>query len=280
MGLTDSRLATPDLLDAAFCRLRRHASILTGASHERGRRRGMSEALQIPVHTASDELSLAQRIVNGDRCAFEVLMRRYNRRLYRLARASLRDDAEAKDALQDAYLCAYRCIGQFRGEAALSTWLSRLVLNECGARWRRALRRENIIPIVSADPCMEIFTRIPDSAESPDHCTARAQMRSILERKVAELPENLRLVFVLRSIEELSIEEIADTLSISQDTVRSRHFRARGLLRESLAKEIDLAEGDMFEFGGAHCDRVVALVLARLPRPDPDNDPESAARTV
>ena len=224
----------------------------------------MSEALPIRGITPADELSLARRIAGGERAAFEVLMRRYNRRLYRLARALLRDEAEAKDALQDAYLCAYRCIGQFRGDAALSTWLSRLVLNECGARRRRSLRRENIIPIVSAEASMEAFIRIPDSGELPDHCTARAQMRSVLERKVSELPESLRLVFVLRSIEELSVEEIAATLAISADTVRSRHFRAKGMLRESLAREIDLAESDLFEFGGSHCDGVVARVLARV----------------
>ena len=88
-----------------------------------------------------DDLAIARRVAGGDRSAFEQLMRRYNQRLYRLARASLGDDAEAKDALQDAYLCAYRSIGQFRGEAALSTWLSRLVLNECHARQRRSARR-------------------------------------------------------------------------------------------------------------------------------------------
>lgn len=224
----------------------------------------MTEALDTAAAVLADELSLAQRIARGDRAAFEVLMRRYNRRLYRLARASLRDDAEAKDALQDAYFCAYRSIGQFRGDAALSTWLSRLVLNECAARRRRSTRRENIVPMVSADPGMEAVARVPDAGEPPEHCTARAQMRSVLERKVGELPEILRLVFVLRSIEELSVEEIASTLSISQDSVRSRYFRAKGMLRESLAKEIDLAEGDIYDFGGVHCDGVVASVLARL----------------
>ena len=100
----------------------------------------------VPTTTATDDLAIARRVASGDGSAFELLMRRYNRRLYRLARASLRDDAEAKDALQDAYLCAYRSIGQFRGDSALSTWLSRLVLNECGARRRRSARRENITP--------------------------------------------------------------------------------------------------------------------------------------
>ena len=100
---------------------------------------------------AVDDLAIARRIAGGERAAFELLMRRYNGRLYRLARASLQDEADAKDALQDAYLHAFRSIGQFRGDAALSTWLSRLVLNECSARRRRSLRRNNIIPLVSSD---------------------------------------------------------------------------------------------------------------------------------
>ncbi len=213
---------------------------------------------------AQDDLTLVQRVASGDAAAFEVLMRRYNRRLYRLARACLRDDAEAQDALQDAYLCAYRSMGQFRGDCALPTWLSRLVLNECGARRRRSTRRENIVPMVSSEENMDLVAGIADSGEQPERLVARTQLRSVLERKVSELPEIFRVVFVLRSVEELSIEEIAATLSVAQETVRSRHFRAKGMLREALAKEIDLAEGDIFEFGGAHCDRIVANVLARL----------------
>jgi RNA polymerase sigma-70 factor (ECF subfamily) len=224
----------------------------------------MDAQIQSSPPRAADDRLLATRIVAGDRSAFEVLMRRYNRRLYRLARTSLRDDSEAKDALQDAYLCAYRSIGQFRGDSTLSTWLSRLVLNECNARLRRSSRRANIVPIVSTERNVEACGKVAATGELPDHLVARAQMRSVLERKVGELPEIFRLVFVMRSIEELSIQEIAAILSISEETVRSRHFRAKGMLRESLAKEIDLAEGDIFQFGGEHCDEIVAGVLRRL----------------
>ncbi len=217
-----------------------------------------------PPPSPPDDRSLALRIGTGDPSAFELLMRRYNRRLYRLARTYLRDDSEAKDALQEAYLCAYRSIAQFRGEAALSTWLSRLVLNECNARLRRSSRREHIVSIVSTEGCMEVCSQVAAPGESPDSEIGRAQMRSVLERKVGELPEIFRLVFVMRSIEELSIQEIAGILSIPEETVRSRHFRAKGMLRESLAKEVDLAEGDIFEFGGRCCDEMVARVLDRI----------------
>jgi RNA polymerase sigma-70 factor (ECF subfamily) len=213
---------------------------------------------------ADDEASIIRRVAAGDRSAFELLMRRHNRRLYRLARAALRDDAEAEDALQDAYLSAYRSIGQFRSDAALSTWLSRLVLNECLGRLRRNARRQNVIPIVSSNTEVDVNAVAARDCDRPDKALGRAQMRALLERKLDELPESFRMVFVLRSVEELSVEDAAQCLGIPEATVRSRHFRAKSLLRESLAQEIDLAERDLFEFGGAHCDRVIASVMARL----------------
>jgi len=205
-----------------------------------------------------------RRIVAGDRSAFVLLMRRYNRRLYRLARATLRDDAEAEDALQDAYLSAYRCIGQFRGDAALSTWLSRLVHNECLARIRRRARRQNIFPMAGNASDFELDAVPANDQERPDEALGRAEMRALLERKLDALPDGFRSVFVLRAVEELSVEETASCLGIPEATVRSRHFRAKSLLRESLAQEIDLAERDVFEFGGCDCDRIVAKVLERL----------------
>ena len=217
----------------------------------------------IRTSAGEEELSIARRVASGDAAAFELLMRRYNRRLYRLARASLRDDSEAQDALQDAYLSAYRSIAGFRGDAALSTWLSRLVLNECGIRLRRSARRRNIIPLVGSESSVAETERVADAAERPDGAVGRAQMRNVLENKVGELPEALRVVFVMRSVEELGVAETAQALGIAEETVRVRHFRAKGMLREALAREIDLAEGDLFEFAGVQCDRIVASVLAK-----------------
>jgi RNA polymerase sigma-70 factor (ECF subfamily) len=214
--------------------------------------------------TFTDETALVRRIAGGDREAFALLMRRHNRRLYRLARAALHDAAEAQDALQDAYLNAYRSIAAFRGESSLSTWLSRLVLNECLARRRRSRRRENVVPMVSAESHMSSVAHVADPTELPDRTYDRARMRRVLEEKVAGLPEAFRVVFVMRSVEELTVEEVAQILDIPEETVRSRHFRAKGLLRESLARDIDLAERDLFEFGGSQCDSLVERVLARL----------------
>src|SRR5580765_4152132 len=123
-----------------------------------------------PADSAGDcsDVALAHRVARGDQGAFELMMRRYNQRLYRLARASLQDETEAMDALQDAYLKAYRSIAQFRGDAALSTWLSRLVLNECEARRRRTARRDNIVPIISLDSNMHMATTVADAGEAPE----------------------------------------------------------------------------------------------------------------
>jgi RNA polymerase sigma factor (sigma-70 family) len=213
---------------------------------------------------ADDDPSLIRRMAAGDRSAFERVMRRYNRRLYRLARAVLRSATEAEDALQEAYISAYRSIGHFRGDAGLATWLSRLVLNECLERLRRSARRDKVVSIVSSDSDLDVSAVANRESDLPEEVLGRAQIRALLERKLDALPEGFRTVFVLRSVEELSVEETAQCLGIPQETVRSRHFRARSLLREMLAQELDLAERDVFEFGGEHCDRIVVQVLAKV----------------
>jgi RNA polymerase sigma-70 factor (ECF subfamily) len=131
-----------------------------------------------------DEASVARRAAGGDRAAFEWIMRRHNRRLYRVARAVLRDDAEAKDALQEAYLCAYRGLAQFRGGSSLATWLARIVMNECMARLRRSARRHNVLPITSLDCHAREVSTVADPGEAPDGAAARAQLRDVLECKV------------------------------------------------------------------------------------------------
>jgi RNA polymerase sigma-70 factor, ECF subfamily len=219
----------------------------------------------------ADDAELVRRVQAGDMAAFELVMRRNNRRLFRVARSLLRDAAEAEDALQESYLSAYHAMPRFRAEASLATWLTRLVVNECMTRLRRNLRRHNIVPIVSAqalasqqeeDSVAELPG--PGSDDTPDRALVRAELRSLLERRIDALPEDFRTVFVLRAVEELSVEETAECLGIPAATVRTRHFRARSLLRESIAQDLDLAERDVFEFGGIHCDRVVARVLAKL----------------
>ncbi|WP_175673490.1 RNA polymerase sigma factor [Burkholderia ambifaria] len=225
---------------------------------------GHPEPKPLPL-AEEDDRTLAARVASGERAAFEQLMRRYNRRLYRLARVTLRDDAEAEDALQEAYLAAFRAIPRFRGDASLSTWLSRLVLNECLTRQRRGARRDTIAPMVglSSIADFERETMDADQNESPDRALMRTELRALLERKLDALPEAFRIVFVMRCVEEFSVEETAECLGIPEATVRSRHFRARSMLRESLARDIDLAERDVFSFDGERCDRIVLGVLAK-----------------
>lgn len=222
------------------------------------------------IHPHADDADLVRGIRQGNRVSFEQMIRKYNRRLYRLARATLRNDAEAEDALQEAYLQAYRSFEQFREASALGTWLSRLVLNECLGRLRRSSRRQNVVPMISADSETEVTERVMDEAiEKPETAMSRAQMRELIERHLDQIPEAFRIVFIMRSVEEMSAEETAACLNLPVATVRTRHFRARSLLREALAKELDLAERDVFDIGGSRCDKIVHAVMSRLPPDSP-----------
>lgn len=230
--------------------------------------RNEDEAVLTQAFVQEDDATLARLIASGDRTAFVRMMRQHNRRLYRLARAMLRDDSEAEDALQDAYLAAYRAIATYRAQASLATWLSRLVINECLGRQRRQARRNNVAPMFSLTDSDGTEHDMADmnGADAPDDALQRSEVRALLERKLDALPQAYRVVFVLRCVEELSVEETAQHLGIPEATVRSRHFRARSMLRESLARALDVAEGEAFSFGGEHCDRVVEAVLAKIDR--------------
>ena len=224
------------------------------------------------AHTArsaagEDDRALVARIIGGDSAAFEILMRRHNGALFRTARAILRDDADAEDALQEAYLAAYRNLGAFRGDARLSTWLTRIVINQALGRLR-ARRRDNVVGLHDdmGEPAGEAKGDAMDEAPaaSPELGALRAQLRRLLEREIDALPLAFRTAFMLREVEEMPIDEVAASLEIPPATVRTRVFRARAMLRAALAEELDLATGDVFAFAGARCDRIVAAVLARL----------------
>jgi RNA polymerase sigma-70 factor (ECF subfamily) len=210
---------------------------------------------------------LARRAAHGDTAAFEVLMRRHNRMLFRTARAILRDDAEAEDALQEAYIQAYRSLASFRGDAQLSTWLARIVANEALQRLRKQSRRAEIVPLQSAAAPEVEHVMDSDSDKTPHSSAERAEVRRLLESQIDALPEAYRTVFMLRAVEELTVEETAAVLELPPATVRTRLFRARSMLREALAQKIDMACEDAFSFAGERCDRVVAAVLARLKSP-------------
>ena len=216
------------------------------------------------------DLDLARRIGARDERAFEAVMRAHNRMLYRLARSILKDDAEAEDAVQEAYLAAYRNIGAFRGGAKLSTWLARIVINEAYARLRKRKHTAAVVPLAAAasdgrgDSRAEEGVMTDDTVERPEAAAMRGELRRMLERRIDALPEQFRVVFMLREVEELSVEETAEYLDLAQATVRTRAFRARALLREALARDVDAATVDAFGFAGERCDRIVGRVLEAL----------------
>jgi len=217
-----------------------------------------------PTPADIPDAHLVSAAASGDVRAFERLMRQHNRTMFRTARAILRDDAEAEDALQEAYMQAYRSLGSFRADARFSTWLARIVVNESLMRLRKSARRASIVPIQAATPVEEVERVSDDAMEKPDSSAERAEMRRLLEAQIDLLPDAYRTVFMLRAVEEMSVEEAAAVLDIPAATVRTRFFRARSLLREGLAQKMDLACEDAFSFAGARCDRIVANVLARI----------------
>ena len=216
---------------------------------------------------ATDDASLVARIVAGDRGAFEQLMRLHNSALFRAARAIVRDDADAEDVLQEAYLAAYRHLAEFRGDSRLSTWLTRIVINQALGRLR-SRRRDNVVELMDgrADGAATPLEQAMEErgSASPEAAAIHAELRGLLERKIDALPLAFRTAFMLREVEEMTIEEAAECLSVPAATVRTRVFRARALLRASLAEEMDVAARDVFHFAGARCDRIVAAVLGRL----------------
>lgn len=208
---------------------------------------------------------LAARAAAGDQRAFEKIMRVNNQLLFRTARSILKNDEEAEDAVQEAYLHAYRALGSFRADAKLSTWLVRIVANEALGRLRR--RGADVIPLETITDAgaahVETFME-QDSRAQPERAAERAQVRKLIEARIDMLPDAFRTVFTLRAVQEFTVEETAAALGIPEATVRTRFFRARSLMREGLSRDLDLAYEEVFAFDGERCDRIVAGVMAKL----------------
>jgi RNA polymerase sigma-70 factor (ECF subfamily) len=216
---------------------------------------------------ANDEAELVARAARRDPAAIRTIVQRYNRRLYRVARSVLRDDWEAEDALQSAYVRAFGAIGEFRGDSALATWLTRIVLNEALGRLRIA-RREIATDFTetsaSATPGKVIpFPAVSTDAD-PEKAVAQRQIQTALERAIDELPVAFRTVLVARILEEMSVEETASLLALRPETVKTRLHRARRLLREALERQIGPVLVDAFPFAGRRCARLTDEVLRRL----------------
>jgi RNA polymerase sigma-70 factor (ECF subfamily) len=214
------------------------------------------------IRTEPSDIELVHGIAAKDHAAFERLMRRYNGRLFRIARAILKDDAEAEDAVQDAYLEAYRHIGEFRGESQVATWLTRIAINQALMRLRRHKRDRVVVPFHGDDQGRHVEAEVVDrKAESPAAATLRAEIRNVVESRIDELPPSFRAIFIMRDVEEMTVQETAECLGIPPATVRTRLFRARALLREALARDVDTATLEVFGFAGERCDRIIARVF-------------------
>lgn len=210
-----------------------------------------------PLQQLSDG-ELVGRIRAGDGRAFEFVMRRHNRMMFRAARAILGSDADAEDAVQEAYVRAYHGLAGFRGEAKLSTWLVRIVVNQ--ALGQRRSRSQAAMTSAQEE---EAVWNVP-GGDSPEEAMMHNELCRVLESSVDRLPQDYRTVFMLRAIEGLSVADTAACLGVSPALVKVRLFRARHLLRTMLERELTPSLGETFAFAGARCDRIVASVLARL----------------
>jgi RNA polymerase sigma-70 factor (ECF subfamily) len=214
-------------------------------------------AVTVRATSLSDE-DIVSRVVDGDTPLFEVLMRRHNQRIYRTARAILRDEREAEDVMQEAYVNAYAHLEQFDGRARFSTWLTKIAVYEALARARRRKRYESL-----DEAPVETFTT-SSSLPDPEQQAFGRELGRLIESAVDRLGDGYREVFMLRQVEGLSTAETADVLGVSQDVVKTRFSRARHALQRDLLDRTSAGSADVFTFGQARCDRLVAAVLARI----------------
>ncbi|KGQ18277.1 RNA polymerase sigma-54 factor RpoN [Lysobacter dokdonensis DS-58] len=213
-----------------------------------------------------DDATLVALARAGRREAFRQIMQRCNRRLFRVARGVVHDDHEAEDIVQASYVSAFEHLAGFRGEASLTTWLTRIVLNEANGRLRA---RKPTVGFDAIEAMQQETGRViafPGrfGSEDPAAGAARSEIRRLLEHAVDELPEPFRLVFVLREIEECTVEDTAVSLGIKPETVKTRLHRARRLLRAALHDKLATTMTDAFPFLGARCDRMTNTVLDRI----------------
>jgi len=212
-----------------------------------------------------DDAELVRRVLARDADAFRTIMQRHNRRLYRIARSVLRNNAEAEDAAQEAYVSAFTHLASYRGESSLAAWLSRIAMNEALGRLRRRRDTVDIATLKDTRAEAEII-QFPLAAQTddPERTMAQRQILQLVEETTDALPEAYRLVFVTRVIEGMSVEETADLLGIKPETVKTRLHRARQLVREQLDKKIGPVLMDAFPFAGKRCERMTGAVLNRL----------------
>jgi len=217
------------------------------------------------VAVPSDDAELVRRALARDDTAFRIIMERNNRRLYRIARGILRNDTEAEDAVQEAYINAFADLDGFRGDSSLMTWLSRIVMNEALGRLRRERLAVDLDTFETQRTEAQII-QFPQmvAAGDPERTMAQREILQLVEQATDNLPEIFRIVFITRVIEGMSVEETADLLSLRPETVKTRLHRARRLVREQLDKKIGPVLMEAFPFAGRRCERMTNAVMQRL----------------
>jgi RNA polymerase sigma-70 factor, ECF subfamily len=226
---------------------------------------GQVQGQAIDIASKSDDAELVRRALARDGSAFRAIMQTHNRKLYRIARSIVRNDSEAEDVVQEAYVRAFSYLESFRGDSTLATWLARIVMNEALGRLRKQHPTVGLDTVEAQRPEAEII-QFPRSGNSddPERMMAQRQILRLVEQATDALPEVYRTVFVTRVIEGMSVEETAELLGVRVETVKTRLHRARRLVREQLDKQIGPVLLDAFPFAGQRCERMTAAVMTRL----------------
>lgn len=211
-----------------------------------------------------DDAELVRRALSRDEAAVRAIMQANNRLLYRLARGILRNDAEAEDVVQDTYVRAFTHLEQFRGDSSLSTWLSRIAMNEALGRLRRQKPGVELSELEKSATQAQIIPFPLASNDDPEKSMAQREIQHVVEHAIDELPEPFRLVFITRVIEGMNVEETAELLGLKPETVKTRLHRARNLLRDNVERKIGPVMMEAFPFAGKRCERLTEAVLQRL----------------
>jgi len=222
--------------------------------------------LQNPDRDSLTDQELVDLASQRDEAAIRTITKRHNRRIYRVARAILRNDVEAEDVVQETYVRALTGLAGFRGEAALGTWLTRIAINEALGRLRRQRPTVDWDTVGEQPRIQAEIIQFPASAMTgdPERTMAQSEIRNVLEKAIDSLPDGFRMVFVTRIVEGMSVEETAEALGLRPETVKTRLHRARSLLRDTLEKELGPALTDTFPFDGRRCERMTDAVVRRL----------------
>ena len=212
-----------------------------------------------PAEIPDEEV--VRRVVAGERELFELLLRRYNQRIFRAVRAVIRNPADAEDAMQQAWVSAYRSLHQFEGRSGFATWVTRIAVREAGAGNRKAISNLRVIPELWSE---ETMNDVPEPGPDPEARAVSGELMQHVEAEVSALPEAYRSVFLLREVEGLSTDETAECLEISSDVVKTRLHRARAMLRDALYRRAGVGMQTIMTFGSQRCDLLVARVMEQI----------------